>query len=237
MGLGRAVAFIFDDPAWLTKIAVVMLLTALSLIPIVGLIALAALLGYLIEIMLNVRRRNPVLLRHWSYTEKKIADGGMLLAAIFVYNLPNFLLTGCIMTAPGMFSGNVFISGSLSLLSLCCILPLMLVYTVISWAMLAAGTIRFAESGQSSEFYRFGTLFSDIRRNQNATIQWVALATLLNFILMLLAITICGNLAVLAFTIPVHAHLLGQYAQQVDFAPPTASSPPLPSAPVPAKRR
>jgi hypothetical protein len=224
MGLGRAIAYIFDDNNWFTKIALVLLLSTASLIPVFGLIAVAALLGYLVEIVANVRQRNPIILRYWSNTEQKIADGGALLAAIFVYNLPNLMLSGCLLTAPSLF-GDPIVAGSVSLVTLCCLTPLILIYTVFAWSMLAAGTIRLSESHKSGEFYRFGTLFNDLQRNQNSTLQWALLATLLNVILSLLALTICGNLAVLAFAIPVHAHLLGQYGQKVDFAPPTLAAP------------
>lgn len=224
MGLGRAIAYIFDDINWLTKIGLILLLSAASLIPVFGLIAVAALLGYLVEIVGNLRHKAPIVLRQWTNTEQKIADGGALLAAIFVYNLPNLMLSGCLLTAPSLF-GDAIVAGSVSLVMLCCLTPLIVIYTGFAWSLLAAGTVRFSETHQSSEFYRFGTLFNDIQRNSAFTIQWALLATFLNVILSLLVLTICGNLAVLAFTMPVHAHLLGQYAQRVDFPQPVVAKP------------
>lgn len=233
MGLGQALSYIFEDRLWINKLAIVAILAFASLIPILGLVALAALLGYLVEIVTNVKRRVPGGLPVWSGMEKKIGDGAAVLAALFIYNLPNFLLAGCMLTAPRLFGDNVIATGSSAIVTFCCLTPMILIYTLTSWSMLAAGIVRFAESGKASEFYRFNTLFGDIQRNGGLTLQWVVFAAVLNVVLALFAATVCGIVAVLAFAIPVHGHLLGQYGQRVDFSP----NVPSPSSAKPAPKR
>jgi hypothetical protein len=238
MGFGQALSSIFEDRHWANKLAMVTLLAAASLIPIVGLVALAALLGYMVEIVANVKRRVPGVLPVWSNFEKKIGDGAALLAAIFVYNIPNFILSGCLLTAPRVFGGNIAVSWATTVVTFCCLVPFMLIYTVTAWSMLAAAIVRFSESGKAGEFYRFNTLLQDVQRNGSRTLNWIALATFLNIILSMLTFTICGALLSLAFAIPLHGHLLGQYGQRVDFAPHVPSKPPSqPSARKPPRRR
>jgi hypothetical protein len=220
MGLGQAITTIFEDRLWINKLLIVLIMTLASLIPVVGLVALAALLGYLVEIVANVRRKLPGGLPVWSNFEKKIGDGAAVLAAIFVYNIPNFLLSGCVFTSPGFFGNDLIAVGSTRIVTLCCLSPILLIYTVVSWSMLAAATVRFAETGNAVEFYRFNVLLEAIQRNTGATLQWVALATFLNVLFSLLGATICGLVPVLALAIPLHGHLLGQYGQRINFAPP-----------------
>jgi predicted PurR-regulated permease PerM len=219
MGLGQAITTIFEDRLWINKLLIVLIMGLASLIPVVGLIALAALLGYLVEIAANVKRKVPGGLPIWSNFEKKIGDGAAVLAAVFVYNIPNFLLSGCVLTSPGFFGNDLIAVGSTRIVTLCCLSPILLIYSLLSWSMLAAGVVRFAETGKPVEFYRFNVLLEAIQRNSGATLQWVALATFLNVLFALLAATVCGIVAVLALAIPLHGHLLGQYGQRVDFAP------------------
>jgi hypothetical protein len=219
MGLGQAVTYLFEDRLWVNKLAIVLILSVVSLIPVLGLVALAALLGYMLEITANVKRRVPGSLPVWLNPDRKIAAGAILLAAFFLYNLPNALLFGCALTTPSLFGDNLLATGGASLLAFCCLTPMIFLYTLAAWSLLAAGIVRFAESRRPADLYRLNTLFGDVQRNGGATLQWIALATLLNIILALLTATVCGAVAALAFAIPLHGHLLGQYGQRVDFAP------------------
>lgn len=232
MGLGQAVAYIFEDKLWVNKLAAVLLFTLLSFIPVFGLIPLAVLLGYLTAIVANVKHRAYVLLPRWDGWEKKLVDGGYVLVAVLIYNLPVIFLSCCLWTAPRLFAGNELMSSGTLLLSVCCVLPIILVYSIVTWSFLAVGVVRFAETNQNREFYRFSVLWSDLQANMNLTLQWVLLATLLNIILGLLIVTVCGAVLALMFAIPVHAHLIGQYALRLKSptqpAPVTAAKPPRP---------
>lgn len=225
MGLGRAIVYIFDDRDWLHKIAIVCLLSAFSLVPLVGLVGLAALLGYLLVIIRNVKQRQPLLLPVWGNFERYIGDGAVMLFALCVYNLPILLMGGFLIAFPQFFAGNVFASGGAALLGLCCLVPIILIYTLAAWTMLAVATVRFATTQDARAYLQVNQLIRDVQTHSAATVQWLILVLLLNMILaLLMLIPLAGWLVVLAFTIPVHGHLLGQYALRLNFPqPPTAA--------------
>lgn len=212
MQFGQAFTYIFKDPAWFEKLALVVILGFFALIPIFGLIPFAVLLGYMVDLVSNMLRRQKYPLPVWDRFGDKLSRGGTVLGAIIVYNIPNVLLIGCSTTALSIFpddsGGAVF-----SLAFLCCLTPFMLLYTIVTWAMLALGIARYAETDNAQALYQFGRLFVDIRQHQGSTAQWVIGALLVNLACMALGVIPClGWVSVLAFGLPWHAHMLGQFA-------------------------
>lgn len=218
----RAFRYVFEDRDWVNKAVIAALLAFATIFFPVGLIALAALLGYIVELARNVRSGSPTPLPQWVNYGDKINVGLNVLVAYIVYNIVNFLLTGCILTLTGAFQNSF-----LGIAILCCTVPLILIYNLVTWPMLALGTIRYSETGKSAEFYRFGDLFATLRANFSLTFQWVILSIFVNVVFGLLAIIPClGWVAVLALSFPVQGHLLGQFAHQLDLIPPKAKRAP-----------
>lgn len=212
MRFGQAFTYVFNDKAWFEKLALVVILGAFAMIPIFGLIAVAVLLGYMLDLVANMLRRQKNPLPVWDRFGDKVARGGTLMGAMLVYNIPNLLLAGCSMTALGIFPRDTG-GAAFSLAFLCCITPFMFIYTVLAWTMLALGAARYAETGNAQALYQFGRLFSDIRQHQGSVAQWIIGTLLVNLVCIVLAIIPClGWVPLLAFALPWHGYMLGQFA-------------------------
>lgn len=212
MKFGQAFIYPFRDNAWGEKLILTALMAALSLVPVFGLIALAGLLGYMLMLTDNVRRRAVSPLPRWTRLSDMIGSGAQLLGALVVYNLPNLLLVGFTLTILSLFPRDPI--GSLfSLALLCCMLPLMLVYTLVAWSALAVGVVRYAENGNPQTLYDFTRLLRIARAQMGAVAQWVIGALLVNLALLALLLLPClGWAAILTLAIPWHGHMLGQFA-------------------------
>ena len=95
MDIMRALTYAFDDRDWVTKLGITLIITAISalLTPVfVGLLGWAALLGYAVELVRNVRRGSSTPLPAWDNFNRYIATGTNVLIAVIVYSLPNMLL-------------------------------------------------------------------------------------------------------------------------------------------------
>lgn len=211
MQFGRALFYSFDDQRWLNKLARTVLLTVLCGIPLMGLIPLCGLLGYLTEIVRNVSQSHPRPLPNWERFGKKVKQGLSVLLAVLVYNLPPVILAGLLyvfnpMIAVSLFGGITFVGIVAGLL------PLLLIYTAVAWSMLAVGLMRYAETGDKGEFYRFSKLFRRLQTDIALTLQWLlycAAANIALFILMPFA------LLGLALYFPVHGYLIGNYSRML----------------------
>ena len=211
----RAFTYIFDDKDWVSKIAILVILSLAAVllsVLFIGLIAVAILLGYMLETAANVRNRLGAPLPVWDNYPEKLTSGFNILVAAFVYNLPTLLLGGCAFWMVNG-TGNGLLAGGLAVGVVCCLVPLLLIYNLLVWPMLAVGTIRYMDTGQGNALFQFGPILSTMQDHGNATLQWIFYTVLANVIFAALGIIPClGWVLILALSVPVHAHLLGQYA-------------------------
>lgn len=231
MDISRAFTFTFEDKQWVEKLVLILVMSLLSGIPLFGLIAAAALLGYSVQMIENMRSGEPNPLPRWDNIADLITRGGNVLVAIIVYMLPNVFALCCTVTALSASGDNEFFGGGFAATAMCCLIPVLLVYNLLAWPMLALGTVRYAEIGKINVFFEFGDLFAGLQRNSNLTIQWVIYTVLANLALGLLAIIPCiGWIAVPALSLPIQTHLLGQYALLLEDKPKRKlKRPPLPN--------
>ena len=241
MNFSRAFTYAFDDRDWLVKLlvgAAITLLAILLTVPLVGLALWALLLSYLVLLVRNVRAGVPQPLPAWSNFGKLLGDGLPVLGAVVVYSLPNLLLTACIATLSGSLSQS-FTGATTSLGLACCVLPLTFAYNAITWPMLALAIARHGERREAGVLFDFAGLFTLVRANGEASIQYVLWSLLASILFILLALIPCaGWLAVPALALPVHGYLMGQYAARVlgrphpvqTRQPPPPQRPPAPSA-------
>jgi len=215
MELARTVVFIFEDKKWLSKLLPLLGLGVLALIPVVGLLALALELGYMLQMACNVRDGLPRPLPKWDGLEEKFSVGGQLTLAIIVYNMPLILMSICSWTLISGIAGG-FLGPFLNFVVVCCTLPLILVYTVLAWAILGIGVTEYLQTGDSGRLYRIGHLWDVLQANSGIVWQWVFYGTVLNVALGLMgAIPCIGQIALLLFYIPVQGHLFGQFAHKL----------------------
>lgn len=223
MQLGRAFSYVFEDRDWISKLAIIMILSFSSvvLMPVVliGLLPLAILLGYMVEIVENVRQDRKMLLPHWDNYQIKLMHGGNVLLALIVYHLPLTICGCCAALFPEVF-GDFASRGIAALLTLCCIFPMALIWLTFGWVFMATGTVLYAHGEPVTVYFQFGRLWSAIQRTDAFSAAWLLMAVIANVILALVGITIIGSVVSLALFIPVQAHLLGQYARRINVRGP-----------------
>lgn len=215
MEFGRAFTFAFEDKDWVSKLVITVVMVLASMIPIVGLLAVSALLGYLTDITKNVRNGHPRPLPKWTDYGDLITRGAYVLLATLIYNLPLLLLSVLMYSFSSIIGESLF--GSLAyVLIFTCALPILFIYQVVTWSMLAIGLIQFGETGDNGVFYRFGKLFRVIQYNTGLTLQWVFLSVAANILLSILLMIPCiGWVATPALYIPIHGYLMGQYGRML----------------------
>lgn len=220
MDFTRAFTYIFDDKNWTEKTVMTVVISFLSVIPLFGLLAVAALSGYSVLILQNMRDGYADPLPRWTHFGDRIATGANVLVAGLVYGIPNILIGLIVGIIPAFLGGSEFFAGGFTLTMICCFIPLLLIYNFLTWPMFALGTIRFSESGNIGVFFQFSDLLSTLGRNINATLEWSLYTLLAGFIIGLMGVIPCiGWLASAAISMPVMTHLLGQFAMRIDDGP------------------
>ncbi len=215
MDIVRALTYVFDDRDWVNKVGITAIITALSflLTPLViGLLGWAALFGYLVELVRNVRQGNPQPLPRWDNFNRYVSTGFNIVTAFVVYNLPNLAL-GCLSTILAQNMGGGLVGSSLMLAVSCCLLPLLLIYNLLTLPMLALAIGRYVEDPRVTVFFEFASLLEELRRNLNLVFQWWLAVIIVNIVFGLCgAIPLVGWLVGAGLLIPVYGMLTGQFA-------------------------
>lgn len=217
MDIGRAFRYITEDPEWGTKLVI---LVVMACIPIFG---TAVLLGWVIELVRNMRAGEPHPMPRWMDLGTKFTEGIMVVIAAIVYNIPTFALSCCFSILGGLLGSGSNGGGGLATVVVCCTTPLLFIYSLLVWPLLAVGTIRYSETKQSGDLFKFSEIWATVRENSNLTINWMLLSFGINLVLGIVSSVIIGigficcipwllELAIPAIAVPSQAHLLGQYA-------------------------
>ena len=214
MDIMRALTYAFDDRDWVTKLGITLIITAISalLTPVfVGLLGWAALMGYTVELVRNVRRGSSTPLPAWNNFNRYISNGANVLVAVIVYNLPNLVL-GCVGGFLAQNMGGGLIGSTLILALGCCLFPLLLIYNVITMPMLALGIGRYVEDPRIDVFFEIARLFETLRQHTDQVIQWWLAALIIDVVFVILGlIPVLGWAAGTALLVPVYAMLTGQF--------------------------
>ena len=225
MDITRAFSYIFDDEAWAGKLVMVVLWSFIAAIPLIGLLGMAALSGYVVELISNMRRGEEHPLPAWENMGDMIGHGTNVLIAGIVYNLGNLLLAcGYFLLLPSIgFAqgpGSASAASSAALAITCCLSLIILIYNLAIWPVLAIGTLRYARARQINVFFQFGELFAALNRHMGLVAQWVLFAIFASLVIGFFNLIPClGWLATLALGIPVQGHLLGQFGLLMDEKP------------------
>lgn len=220
MDFSRAFTYSFDDKDWVGKLAILTILTFSSalLMPMLflGMAPLCILLGYMVDIVRNVRDGQSMILPRWDNYADLFSKGIGVLIALIVYNAPLIVMGFCLLSAGGVFDDDI-VSGFFTFLALCCLSPFMLIYAVVAYPMFGAGFIRYSERGKVNDFFEVSKVFGMMSSMGGYTVQWLLMAVGANIALSLIGIIPClGWIVIGALTIPVQGHLLGQYARLYD---------------------
>lgn len=210
MDIGRSISYIFEDQKWVIKLMPLLFLGILSLIPVFGLLATVIALGFMTQTARNVSQGAPRPLPEWKDLSRKFQIGGDVFLAMLFYNLPTILMAMC-STWLGSGLGSSFLGSTVYIFVLCCTTPMLILYTMITWPMLAIGLAEYIRTGKSGRFYRPLHLWDMIQFHGGIVARWALFAFLVNILIgILLLIPVLGWVLILLFAYPIHGHLLGQ---------------------------
>jgi hypothetical protein len=162
MDVGKSVGYVFEDKKWSNKLLIGMLV---SIVPIINF----ALLGWVIDIMRNVSRREPQPLPGWDDFGEKFVKGAILFVVGLIYSLPALLLTCPLFIAPftrGDFGrdgqqavASLFVGTALAL---SCAIGL---YALLLSFLMPAIYLNFARKGTFSACFELGEIWRIMSKN------------------------------------------------------------------------
>jgi hypothetical protein len=210
MDIGASFGYMFQDEDWIKKIAIGGIV---GLIPIVNFAAI----GYMIQVLRNVRAGQVLPLPEWDQFGQYFMDGLWIFLIALVWSIPA-LLVACLQAIGGAAiannANNDQIAATYSVISVCfsCLIGL---WSLVVAIFIPAILVRFAEVGDFMAGFRFGELFNFISINVGnyvivLILMWVAsLIASLGVILCVIGVIFTQFWAYL-----VSGHLLGQLAGQ-----------------------
>ena len=227
MDVGKSIGYVFEDKKWSNKLLVGMLI---SIVPIINF----ALLGWVIDIMRNVARREPQPLPEWGDFGDKFVKGAILFVVSLIYSLPALLITCPLFFIPftrGDFGrdGQQALSGMIAgtaLLFTCAIS----IYALLISFLMPAIFLNFARKGTFSACFEFGEIWRIMSKNLgDYIVAWliiIVISIAVSFVLgivgtVLAFIPCCGwILAWILFGVAgvyimaVFGHLFGQIGEE-----------------------
>ncbi len=213
MDITRALSFPFDDDDWIVKFAVG------SLMSLVGVFLPFIPLGYQVNVARSVIRGKKRPLPAMDNVGEVIADGLMAFIAGLVYAIPG-IVVGCILAFSGGLLGNSTVGGTLLLCLSCCLGTFLLLYGIVAAALYWMGVIRYAESGNFSEFMQFSDLWEDVRSNWGVLVGLLVYSLalfLMASVLLPFSLVLCGvgEFIVIFYAQVVNGHLIGQAGLEI----------------------
>ena len=215
MDIGSAFTYMFEDENWIKKILIGGII---SLVPIVNFAAM----GYVVEVIRNVRDGRPTPLPEWDQFGQMWMSGLWLFLIFLVYSIPIIILA-CISGIATAAMGTALegasadaVGGTMGIVSTClsCLMGLWgLVIGVLSPAIV----IRFAETGQFNSAFQFGEVFSLVKVNVGSYVIALILLWVAIYIISPLGLIACvvGIIFTTFYAYLIAGNLLGQLAAQV----------------------
>lgn len=209
MTVVRAFTYIFSDRHWRIKLTEMAVFVLLLPFPIIGLVSLCVLLGYLAEIIHNISADFKRPLPEWDHIGEDIRKGIPVLLALIVYHLP-LLLAAALLTVVRESIGLGLIAGIDSIAPFA-----LLLYSLAAWSLWTLGLVRYAETWESECFYRFDQELRTLQGHVPLALGWLGSALIANALLLaLLPVFLLG-----AFLyVPVHGYVAGAYARRLRAA-------------------
>jgi len=224
MDVGRAFSYVFQDPRWLTKglIALVMLI-----IPVIGWLIL---FGYILRIVRQVATDSDTPLPEWDDFGRDLALGFKGAVAWFVWSLPATFVSACSQALSFVSSGNEPQNGaaaSFAVLAVC-LGCLSFILSLATTFVMPLPLSRLAITDRLGEAFAVAAIFSEIGRVATTLLIVLVLSIVLG-ILALFGVLLClvGVLATLLYAYFVQAHLWGQVRRQLLSG--SASATPVPT--------
>ncbi len=197
MDVGKSLSFVFEDKRWLEKTLIggLILLGTLALSwTIIGLfVGIGLLYGYMVEVVRNVRRRQPYPLPEWDQWGDKIVLGLKYLVVSFIWSLP-LLLVMIPLFILAIFvgeSGSDTTAGIFAIL-LVCATCVVLLYSLFLLLVSPGITIRFAERGNIADGLAVSSILNFTREHLGDVILAAIVILAVQLLAGIVGVVLCG---------------------------------------------
>ncbi len=210
----HALTYAFHDRQFLIKLGETAVFVLLIPLPVIGLISLCALLGYLSELVHNVSNDYPRPLPAWNHIGEDISRGFSVLVALVIYHLPLALALAFLYVFRAALAVSLF--GGITYAGIVAgLLPLLLLYLVFVWSLFAIALARYAETWETAYFYQFSRLLRTLQTNFGLALRWLIASLAASMTLLLLTPVLLLGLFLF---VPVQGYLLGNYTRRLRIA-------------------
>lgn len=235
MDYAKSVTFVFDDPKWVTKIAIgialVLVSSVLSMV-IIGVLGFVILAGYSIRLLQNVRDGREYPLPEWDDWGGDFMRGLKYIAVGFVWALPLVIFAVPVGIGGALADGNNA-ANFFGVTILLCASCLMFLYGLFVALATPGFTIAFARDEEFTSGLQFTDIYHWTVENIGQVIVAVLVVLVAQFLLgivgAILIICLVGPfLATFAISIFQH-HVYGQLARECPFPGDTGGESELPT--------
>ncbi len=209
MQFGKPFSFVFEDPDWFKKVAIMGLV---SLIPILGQIVL---LGWMLDIMKKMINRDQVTLPNLDFGgQLSRGFGGFVVGLVYAIPLIVLAIIQSIFIAvlTGMAEGDAAeVAGVASIAVAVCFGLLYFVLGILLYLVYPIAYGRYAEFGKISEALKFGVVFGLVKKAIGPLFIALIGALIASLIAPLGAIACgIGVLLTLVYSMAITGHFFGQ---------------------------
>lgn len=216
MNYGRAFSYITEDPEWLKKVGIAMLV---MLIPVIGQIVV---FGWTLEMMRRVINDEPETLPDWDDFGKYLGNGFKEFVVRLVYALPIVLFYCCYFVS---FLGLTAVAGNagsdsdagqalggVALFSMICLYCGLFVFILVAALLTPPATGILAATGELGAALRIGNVFALLRAAVGPYLLSLLILALVAPLASSIGSIACGIGAffALSYILLVSAHLFGQ---------------------------
>lgn len=204
MDFAKSFSYIFEDPDWVKKVALV---AVVSLIPLVGWLVLV---GFMLDVTRRVINRDPRPLPELNFGEQ-LGLGLKYLGASLGYAVPILILQLPIIIGSSVLTDGSDASTNIILaLSVCCG-GLVFIYSILLGLVLPAAIGNMAAQNKVGAAYKFSEVIALVRANPGAYLMALVGTLLASFVAGLGTIAcFIGVFFTMALAMAVQGHLIGQ---------------------------
>jgi len=220
MDIGSAFTYVFDDEEWIKKLAIggALVLVAMITLPIlVGIVILFIPVGYMFQVLKNVRDENPNPLPEWTDFGNLLKVGFFVSLIGIIYNIPVYLFACAapiVQLLPDMAQMDSDAASAIAFVAICLNCFQMILSLLIAF-ILPAAIIKYAQADSFGDAFKFGEIFSFISGNIGdyiiaVLLSWVA--SLIGFFGIILCFI--GMFFTMFWSMLVAGNLYGQLARK-----------------------
>ncbi len=210
MQVGRAFSYAFQDPQWLKKLLIGLIM---MIIPIVGWLIL---FGYLLRITQQVATGTDTSLPEWDDFGRDLVLGLKGALTYFVWSFPAVVLSACAQVLQVVTGVSGDDSAPVLAAALACVACLSIVVGLAVSYVMPLPLSRLAVAGSLNDAFALGAIFREIGHAKTSLLLVLAITLVLSFAVPL-GLLLCGVgiLATLLYSFLVRAHLWGQVRRQL----------------------